>query len=71
MSISYQTVIGEDGQPAAALIPWNVFVKLRELIDDEPTPEEIEAANEAEADRLSGNTEAFVPLNELEKELGL
>lgn len=71
MSITYQTVIGEDGQPAAALIPWNVFVKLQDLIDDEPTPEEIEAVTEAEADRRSGNPEAFVPLAELEKELGL
>lgn len=71
MSITYQTVIGEDGQPAAALIPWDVFVQLQDLIEDEPTPEEIDAVTEAEADRRSGNTEAFVPMAKLKKEFGL
>ncbi len=72
MTISHRTVIGEDGKPEAALIPWSVFVELQELLgDEEPTPEEIEAVREAEADRRNGNKEAFIPLAELEKELGI
>lgn len=72
MTISHRTVIGEDGKPEAALIPWSVFVELQELLGgEEPTPEEIEAVREAEDDRRNGNKEAFMPLAELEKELGI
>ena len=72
MSITHQTLVGEDGKPTAALIPWSVFVELRELVDgEEPTAEEREACQEAERDRREGNLEAFVNLDELEKELGI
>lgn len=44
MSITHQTLVGEDGKPTAALIPWSVFVELRELVDgEERTAEEREA----------------------------
>lgn len=37
MTITHRTLLGEDGQPEAALIPWDVFIEIRELIDsDEP-----------------------------------
>ena len=72
MSISHRTLLGEDGKPEAALIPWNVFVELQELFGDEnPTAEEIEAVREAEADLLNGNTEAFSPLADVKARLGL
>ncbi len=72
MSITHQTLIGEDGKPAAALIPWSVFVELQELVDgEEPTPEEREACQEAERDRREGNRESFVSLDVIEKELGI
>jgi len=72
MEITYQTVVDEDGKPEAAIIPWNVFLTLRRLVDDEtPTREEIEAADMAEADRRNGNKDAFVSLAELEIELGI
>jgi len=52
MIITHRTLLGEDSQPEAALIPWNVFEQIRELIEsDEPTEEEIEACQEAERDR--------------------
>lgn len=35
MNIAHQTVIGEDGKPQAALIPWSVFLEIQELIDDD------------------------------------
>ncbi len=72
MTITHRTLIGEDGKPEAALIPWSVFVELQELLGgEEPTPEEIESVREAEDDRRNGNKEAFIPLAELEKELGI
>ena len=72
MSITHQTVIGEDGKPEAALIPWSVFVELQELVGDEdPTSEEIEAVREVEADLRNGNTKAFVPLADVKARLGL
>jgi len=72
MTITHRTLLGEDGKPEAALIPWSVFVELQELLGgEEPTPEEIEAVREAEDDRRNGNREAFIPLAELEKELGI
>jgi hypothetical protein len=72
MTITHRTLIGEDGKPEAALIPWSVFVELQELLGgEEASPEEIEAVREAENDRRNGNKEAFIPLVELEKELGI
>lgn len=72
MSIAHQTVMDEQGRPAAAIIPWAIFVELQELVDAaEPTSEEREAMLEAEADRREGNEDAFVNLSELEEELSL
>jgi hypothetical protein len=72
MNIIHQTVVGDDGQPEAAIIPWNVFLEIQNLVDDgEPTPEELEAIREAEADRRAGNMEAFTDLEELKAELSL
>ena len=34
MNITHQTVIGEDGRPEAAIIPWNVFLEIQKLMDD-------------------------------------
>lgn len=72
MIITHQTVIGEDGQPQAAIIPWSVFLEIQDLVDDgEATPEELEAIREAEADRKAGNMEAFTDLEDLKAELSL
>lgn len=72
MTIAHRTVIGEDGRPEAAIIPWKVFLQLQDLVaDDEPTAEEREACLEAERDRREGKRDAFVRLDELEAELGI
>jgi PHD/YefM family antitoxin component YafN of YafNO toxin-antitoxin module len=72
MSITHQTVIGEDGQPQAAIIPWSVFLEIQSLVDDgRATPEEVEAIREAEADRKAGNMDAFTDLEDLKAELSL
>ncbi|MCH7228688.1 hypothetical protein [Haloferula sp. A504] len=72
MNITHQTVIGEDGQPQAAIIPWSVFLEIQSLVDDgKATAEELEAIREAEADRAAGNMDAFTDLKDLKAELSL
>lgn len=72
MNITHQTVIGENGEPQAAIIPWNVFIEIQEIVDSaKPTAEELEAMQEAEADRRNDNTDAFTDLEDLKAELSL
>jgi hypothetical protein len=72
MNIAHLTVIGENGHPEAAIIPWNVFLEIQSLLDDdEATPDELEAMREAAADRKTGNMDAFTDLEDLKAELSL
>ena len=73
MTITHKTVIGEDGEPSAALIPWSEFLRIKKLLgaDEDVTSEEAEAMREAEEDRRNGNTEAFTDLADLKAELSL
>jgi hypothetical protein len=43
-TIAHQTVVGENGKPAAALIPWEVFVELQEFISKQEPNETTRAA---------------------------
>jgi len=43
-TIEHQTVVGANGKPAAALIPWEVFVELQELISEQQPNETTRAA---------------------------
>ena len=65
MTITHQTVIGENGEPSAVITPWDVFQKVRSLFEDLPTPDEAEAMQEAENDRRASNKEAFTDLDDL------
>lgn len=72
MKIHHQTLLDSDGKPAAALIPWDEFLNIQELLAGvEVTDDEAEALREAEADRRSGNHEAFTDLASLKAELSL
>lgn len=72
MSITHQTVVDGEGKPAAALIPWAEFLRIRDLLaDSEVTDEEASALREAEQDRRAGNHEAFIDLASLKAELSL
>lgn len=72
MTIAHQTVIDSQGKPAAALIPWAEFVRIQALLeDDEITGDEATALREAEADRRTGNCDAFTDLASLKTELSL
>ena len=73
MTLTHQTIVDERGEPTAAVIPWEVFLRVREefeeaLPDDEVTPEILEAIEEAERDRAEGNTDAFTSLEDLRAE---
>lgn len=71
MTITHQTVVDSEGKPAAALIPWAEFLRIRELLEDEVTDEEAAALREAESDRRAGNREAFTDLSSIKAELSL
>ena len=47
MTIAHRTLLGEDGEPEAAVIPWEAFLELRELVGKEPSAETREAMEEA------------------------
>ncbi|HSP42803.1 MAG TPA: hypothetical protein VLO11_08035, partial [Luteolibacter sp.] len=60
MTITHQTVVDSQGKPAAALIPWSEFLLIQEILEGtDVTADEAAALREAEADRRSGNREAF------------
>ena len=75
MTLHYQTVVDKDGNPTAAQIPWGEFEALLEEIEDlsdneDVTPEEAAAIEEANKDRAEGNDEAFIELDALMAEFG-
>ena len=72
MTITHQTVVDSQGKPAAALIPWSEFLLIQEILEGtDVTADEAAALREAEADRRSGNREAFIDLASLKAELAL
>lgn len=71
MTITHQTVVDSQGKPAAALIPWAEFLRIRELLEDEVSDEEAAALREAESDRRAGNLDAFTDLSSIKAELSL
>ncbi|MFT5469995.1 MAG: hypothetical protein ACI8UO_005119 [Verrucomicrobiales bacterium] len=40
MSITHQTLLDEEGKPAAALIPWDVFKEIRKRLGDDNEDDE-------------------------------
>lgn len=63
--ITHKKLLGEDGKPEAAVIPWNVFVTLTDSDDLELTSEEEKELREALSDSQSGNREAFFPADQV------
>ncbi len=72
MPIAHQTVLDEDGNPSAAIIPWDVFVNIQEALEGgAPDAEELDAMREAERDRKVGNSAAFESHTSLKTRLGI
>ena len=60
MKITHQTVLGEDGQPTAAIIPWNVFLAVQKEVGEEEdnfTSEEIGQSLSAAGVSFAGGEE--------------
>jgi len=54
------------------LIPWSEFLLIQEILEGgDVTAEEAATPREAEADRRTGNRDAFVDLASLKAELAL
>ena len=65
-TIAHRTVIGEDGEPEAAIIPWKVFVELRELLEAKEPNEVTRLAMEEPNDdlpRFNSTAELMAELN--------
>lgn len=72
MIITHQTVVDSQGKREAALIPWSEFLLITEILESgDLTAEEAAALREAEADRRSGNRDAFIDLASLNAGLAL
>ena len=74
MKITHQTVLGEDGQPTAAIIPWNVFLAVQKEVGEEEdnfTSEEIAQINEASEDFKNDNRNSFVSISDVKARLGI
>ncbi len=65
MIIEHKKLLGEDGQPEAAVIPWSVFVTLSEPEGLDFTDQEEKELREALADSKAGNREAFIPADQI------
>ncbi len=67
MKIAHQTVIGEDGKPQAAIIPWSVFLEIQGLVnnDDDGLEEAKRRSVELDRDPSMGMT-----MEEFEKAFG-
>ena len=68
MTISYQTVMGEDGEPTAALIPWEEFRVIRaelEGAEDAPLSPEWKAELDRRSRELEDGTVQGVPHDEM------
>ncbi len=59
------------GAPLEVVIPYADFVDFIETYGLDLTPDEKDSIREAKADREAGRSENFVPLEDLEKELGI
>jgi len=65
MSLSYQTVRDQDGNPTAALIPWDQFVDLMEAGGLDLPETSREELREALRDTESGIRSSFVREDEV------
>ncbi len=65
MSLSYQTVRDQNGNPTAALIPWNEFIDLMETNGFDLPDSDRGELREALRDAESGNHSSFVREDEV------
>ena len=70
MTLTHKTVVDDHGKPKEAIIPWEQFLEIQEMLGL-PTSDEIAAIRSTEEDRKNGNTDNYTPLSEVKERLGL
>jgi len=70
MTITHKRVVDETGTPREAIIPWDQFVELQEVLGLDFTIGEAEELSAARRDLAEGNWDAFVDSEEVRRDLG-
>ena len=65
-TIHKKIVVDENGNPQEVIIPWEEFRQIEEVLGLDLDEKATRQLREADADRRSGNKDAFVSLDELE-----
>ncbi|MCF6313547.1 MAG: addiction module protein [Verrucomicrobiales bacterium] len=68
MTITYQTLMGEDGEPTAALIPWDEFRVIKaelEVAEDTPLSPEWKAELDRRSRELDDGSVKGIPHDEM------
>lgn len=65
MTITHQTVLDRDGNPTAAIIPWQDFLEFAEARGLDLSDEEVGLLREALDDSAQQKDGAFVPADEV------
>jgi len=69
MTITHKRVVDEAGNPKEAIIPWEQFVELQEVLGLDFTPDEEKELISARRDLEEGNWDSFVGSEEIRLEL--
>ena len=69
MRITHKRVVDETGRPREAIIPWEQFVELQEVLGLDFTPDEEKELISARRDLEEGNWDSFVGSEEIRLEL--
>lgn len=65
MIIHKKVVVDDAGAPQEVIIPWGEFQEIEDLLGLDLEPEVAEQLVQAKNDRESGNTTAYVSLDDL------
>jgi PHD/YefM family antitoxin component YafN of YafNO toxin-antitoxin module len=65
LEIHKKTFFDEDGNPREFLIPWEEYRAIEEALGLDLSPEEADGLRQARQDRESGDSDAYVDLEDL------
>jgi len=69
MTITHKRVVDEAGNPKEAIIPWEQFVELQEVLGLDFTPDEEKELISARRDLEEGRWDSFVDREEIRLDL--
>ena len=65
VSIHKKLIVDEQGHPTEVIIPWMEFLEIAELLGMDLDEAAIDDLEQARADRMAGNQEAYLSLDEI------